>query len=188
MRKSLRALLPLFPPQPKLYDVGPTRGVNAPRRRPSPFAVSPKPLLTRVAVERCERFGAIRRSYRVHDDDQISGAIIGAAIHIHQRLGGGLLESAYDECLGYVLARSGLKVQRQLELPIVFEGHRLNSTYRVDLLVEKRLIVEVKSVERILPVHEAQLRTYLRLSGLDAGLLLNFCVPVMKDGIRRINL
>ena len=75
-----------------------------------------------------------------------------------------------------------------MELPIVFDGHRLNSTYRIDLLIEKQLIVEVKAVERILPVHEAQLRTYLRLSGLGAGLLLNFCVPVMRDGIRRINL
>jgi len=125
----------------------------------------------------------------VHDDhNHISGAVIGAAIHIHQRLGGGLLESAYDECLAWVLGRSGVQVQRQVELPIVFDGHRLNSTYRIDLLIEKQLIVEVKAVERILPVHEAQLRTYLRLSGLGAGLLLNFCVPVMRDGIRRINL
>ena len=122
------------------------------------------------------------------DHDYISGAVIGAAIHVHQRLGGGLLESAYDECLAWVLTRGGVQVQRQLELPIVFEGHRLSATYRIDLLVEKQLIVEVKAVERILPVHEAQLRTYLRLSELGAGLLLNFCVPVMRDGIRRINL
>ena len=125
----------------------------------------------------------------MHDDhNHISGAVIGAAIHIHQRLGSGLLESAYDECLAWVLSRSGLQVRRQLELPIVFEGHRLKSTYRIDLLVDGQFIVEVKAVERILPVHEAQLRTYLRLSGLEAGLLLNFCVPVMRDGIRRINL
>ena len=121
------------------------------------------------------------------DHDHISGAIIGAAIHVHQRLGSGLLESAYDECLTCVLTRAGLKVQQQLELPIVFEGHRLQSTYRIDLLVERQLIVEVKAVEQILPVHQAQLRTYLRLSGLESGLLLNFCVPVMKEGIRRIN-
>ena len=120
--------------------------------------------------------------------DRISGAIIGAAIHIHQRIGGGLLESAYDECLAHVLVRAGMHVQRQLEVPIVFEGRRLRSTYRIDFLVEKLIIVEVKSVERILPVHEMQLRTYLRLCGLEAGLLLNFCVPVMKDGVRRINL
>jgi len=126
---------------------------------------------------------------RVRDTiDRISGAVIGAAIHIHQRLGGGLLESAYDECLGHVLVRAGMEVQRQLELPIVFEGHRLKSMYRVDMLIEKLIIIEVKSVERILPVHEMQLRTYLRLSGLEAGLLLNFCAPVMKDGVRRINL
>ena len=118
----------------------------------------------------------------------MSGAVIGAAIHVHQRLGGGLLESAYDECLAWVLTRAGVRVERQLELPIVFEGHRLKNTYRIDLLVEKLVIVEVKAVERILPVHEAQLRTYLRLSAVEAGLLLNFCVPVMKDGIRRINL
>ena len=106
---------------------------------------------------------------------------------MHQRLGSGLLESAYEECLAWVLTRWGPLVQRQVELPIVFEGHRLTSTYRIDLLIEKQLIVEVKAVERMVPVHEAQVRTYLRLSGIRAGLLLNFCVPVMKDGIRRIN-
>ena len=123
-----------------------------------------------------------------NDHDRTSAAVIGGAIHVHQRLGSGLVESAYDECLAWVLTRSGLLVRRQLELPIVFEGHRLSSTYRIDMLVDEQLIVEIKAVERVLPVHEAQLRTYLRLSGIEAGLLLNFCVPVMKDGIRRINL
>jgi GxxExxY protein len=120
--------------------------------------------------------------------DPITGAIIGAAIHVHQQLGAGLLESAYDESLAWVLTRAGMEIRRQVAVPVVFEGHRLGPVFRIDLLVAEQVVVEIKTVERILPVHEAQVRTYLRLSGLRTGLLLNFLVPVMKDGIRRMSI
>ena len=122
------------------------------------------------------------------DHDALTSTIIGAAIYVHQALGPGLLESTYEECLTWALTKRGLDVRRQLELPIVFEGNRVNAAYRIDIVVEQKLILEIKTVERILPVHEAQLRTYLRLSGLKTGLLLNFLVPVMKDGIRRMSM
>lgn len=129
-----------------------------------------------------------RRSLRAmaEERDPLSGAVIGAAIYIHGKLGPSLLESAYEECLAIVLARRGLACRRQCVLPIVFEGHRVDAAYRIDLIVEDRLIVELKTVDRVLPVHRAQLRTYLRLSGRHVGLLLNFRVAMMKDGITRI--
>ena len=122
------------------------------------------------------------------DHDPLTGTVIGAAIYIHQTLGPGLLESTYEECLTWALTRRKLELRRQVELPIVFEGHRVNAAYRIDIVVEQKLILEIKAVEHVLPVHEAQLRTYLRLSGLKTGLLLNFLVPVMKDGIRRMSM
>ena len=122
------------------------------------------------------------------DHDPLTSTVIGAAIYVHRVLGPGLLETAYDECLTWALSRRDVLVERQQMLPIVFEGYRANAAYRIDLLIEKQLIVEIKAVERILPVHEAQLRTYLRLSGLKTGLLLNFLVPVMKHGIRRMSM
>ena len=122
------------------------------------------------------------------DHDPLTGAVIGAAIYIHDKLGPGILESAYEECMAWVLARRGIALRRQCTLPIVFEGHAIRAAYRIDLLVDDRLIVEVKTVDTILPVHEAQVRTYLRMSGMRVALLLNFRVPVMKHGIRRISL
>ena len=122
------------------------------------------------------------------DHDPLTNTVIGAAIDVHQRLGPGLLESSYEQCLLWALTARDRIVRRQVELPITFEGHRLDAAYRLDLLVDDRLVLEVKTVTRILPVHEAQLRTYLRLSGLKTGLLLNFLVPVMKDGIRRMSM
>jgi len=122
------------------------------------------------------------------DHDPLTSTVIGAAIYVHQKLGPGLLESTYEECLTWALTKRSLEVRRQAELPITFEGHRVNAAYRIDMVVEQTLILEIKTVERILPVHEAQLRTYLRLSGLRTGLLLNFLVPVMKDGIRRMSM
>src|SRR5512140_1837560 len=103
-------------------------------------------------------------------------------------LGPGLLESAYEDCLAWALSSRGVAVHRQRILPVTFEGKEIESAYRIDLLIEGTVIIEIKAVERILPVHEAQLRTYLRLSGLKTGLLLNFQVPVLKDGIRRMSL
>ncbi|NUQ21876.1 MAG: GxxExxY protein [Gemmatimonadaceae bacterium] len=120
------------------------------------------------------------------DYDPLSFLVIGEGIHVHKRLGPDLLESAYEECLGWRLLRCGIRVRRQVVMPLVFEGYRIRAAYRVDMIVAEQLIVEIKCVERFLPVHEAQLRTYLRMSGLKVGLLFNFKTAVLKDGIRRI--
>jgi len=122
------------------------------------------------------------------DHDPLTNTVIGAAIYVHQRLGPGLLESSYEQCLTWALTAREISVRRQVELPVIFEGHRLDAAYRIDLLINESLILEIKTVDRILPVHEAQLRTYLRLSGIRTGLLLNFLVPVMKDGVRRMSM
>jgi GxxExxY protein len=111
--------------------------------------------------------------------------VIGAAIAVHRALGPGLLESTYEACLVYELVELGVAVERQKALPVQYRGVLIDCGYRIDLLVGNEVIVELKSVERILPVHEAQILTYLRLSGFAVGLLLNFNVPLMKDGIRR---
>lgn len=114
--------------------------------------------------------------------------IIGAAIEVHRALGPGLLESAYRRCLAHELAIRGLKVAQEVSLPLEYKGLRLDDTYRLDLLVEDKVIVEVKSVARLEAIHLAQTLTYLRLSRQEVGLLLNFNVPALKDGIRRVSL
>ena len=111
--------------------------------------------------------------------------VIGLGIDVHRHLGPGLLESAYEECLCFELAQAGIPHRRQVPLPIVYKDIRLDYGYRKDIVVENELIVEIKAVERILPVHEAQMLTYLRLSRLRAGLLMNFNNVVLKDGLRR---
>lgn len=116
----------------------------------------------------------------------MTGEIIGAAIDVHRYLGPGLLESAYEECMHIELSERGLQVERQRELPILYKGRRLNAGYRIDLLVNEEVIVELKSVQKIEPIHEAQLLTYLKLAEKRYGLLLNFNVSVMKQGIRRL--
>jgi GxxExxY protein len=121
----------------------------------------------------------------MEERDRITGEIIGAAIEVHRLLGPGLLESTYEECLCRELDLRSVRYQRQLELPVSYKGCQLESGYRIDLLVEDSVVVELKAVESILPVHKAQLLTYLRLSGKSKGLLLNFHEPVMKDGILR---
>lgn len=118
--------------------------------------------------------------------EHVTDAIIGGAIAVHRALGPGLLESAYEACLVFELMDRGLEVWRQLPLPVVYRGVEIDCGYRVDLLVEGSVVVELKAVERLLPLHEAQLLTYLRLSGHHVGLLLNFNVPVMTQGIRRL--
>ncbi len=118
--------------------------------------------------------------------DQISEAIIGAAIEVHKALGPGLLESAYETCLAYEQAERGWPVESQLTLPLIYKGLSLDAGYRLDLLVAKRVIVEIKSVDHLLPVHQAQLTSYLKLSGCKLGLLLNFNVGLLKHGIVRI--
>lgn len=118
--------------------------------------------------------------------NQLTEKIIGAAIEVHRHLGPGLLESAYETCLAYELEQLGLAVERQKPLPLVYKQIRLDQGYRLDLLVEGKVIVEVKVVEQIMPVHEAQVLSYLKLSGRRIGLLLNFNVKLLKDGIHRL--
>ena len=118
--------------------------------------------------------------------DNLTEKVIGAAIEVHRHLGPGVLESAYEECLCWELSQARLIVERQVPLPIAYKGINLEVGYRLDLVVEKQLIVELKTVERLLPIHEAQLLTYLKLSGIKTGLLLNFNSAVLKDGIKRM--
>ncbi len=115
----------------------------------------------------------------------LSREVIGAAIEVHKVLGAGLLESAYEECLCQELKLRGIPFERQVELPIEYKGLKLSAGYRMDIVVDGLLILELKSVEKILPIHEAQLLTYLRMSKTWLGLLINFNVPVLKEGIRR---
>jgi GxxExxY protein len=117
--------------------------------------------------------------------NQITQAIIGAAIEVHRRLGPGLLESAYQECLCRELFERGISFERERALPVEYKGIRLECGYRLDMLVAGEVVVEIKAVEALAPVHEAQLLTYLRLGGWQVGLLINFNVPILKQGIRR---
>ena len=119
-------------------------------------------------------------------ENELSHVVIGCAMKVHSALGPGLLESAYEACLHHELMKSGLRVQAQKPLPLVYESVKLECGYRVDLLVESKLIIEVKSTEALAEIHFAQVLTYLRLSHLRLALLLNFNVVHMKDGIRRI--
>ena len=116
---------------------------------------------------------------------ELTGPVCAAAIDVHRHVGPGLLESAYEECLCHELSLRKLTFQRQVPLPVTYKGARLDCGYRLDVVVENRVLLELKSVDRITPIHEAQLLTYLRLSTLKVGLLLNFNVDVMKDGITR---
>ena len=118
-------------------------------------------------------------------DSVLSDCIIRSAIVVHRQLGPGLLESAYEECLCFELKQSDIAYQRQAPLAVVYKTVRLDCGYRMDVVVEGQLILEIKSVEHLLPIHEAQMLTYLRLSGLKVGLLMNFNSVVLKDGLRR---
>jgi GxxExxY protein len=118
--------------------------------------------------------------------NELSGIIVDAAFQVHSALGPGLLESAYGACLAYELRSRGLNVRTQVDLPIVYKNVQLETGYRIDLLVEEEVIVELKTVTKLLPVHEAQLLTHLRLSQRRLGLLLNFYVALMRDGIKRV--
>jgi GxxExxY protein len=120
------------------------------------------------------------------DLNGITHGIIAAAIEVHRHLGPGLLESAYRECVCYELSQRGLVFSREVNLPLSYKGLKLDCSYRLDLLVEDEIVVELKSVEQTLPVHSAQLLTYLKAANIRLGLLINFNVPVLKDGIRRI--
>jgi GxxExxY protein len=126
---------------------------------------------------------AVRRTIPIN---QVSGAVVSAAMKVHAVPGPGLLESAYQACLAHELRLRGLSVATQVGLPLVYEGERLELGYRIDLLVENLVVVEIKCVEAIHPVHQAQLLSCMRLSGKHVGLLINFCVAQLKDGIKRV--
>jgi GxxExxY protein len=117
--------------------------------------------------------------------NQVTEAVIGAAIEVHKALGPGLLESAYEECLCRELELRGIAYRRQVALPVTYKGIQSDCGYRLDILVENLVVIEIKTVEDVLPIHEAQLLTYLKLGGWQAGLILNFNVPVLKQGIKR---
>lgn len=116
----------------------------------------------------------------------ITGKIVDCAVKVHKELGPGLLESAYEECLYQELLECGVSSIKQVPMPLIYKGRKLDLGYRLDLLVEDKVVIEVKSVESLMPVHTAQLMTYLKLSGCRVGLLINFNVLFLKEGIRRI--
>jgi GxxExxY protein len=120
------------------------------------------------------------------DIGDLTGEVIGAAIEVHKILGPGLLESTYEECLCRELELRKIPYERQKELPIEYKGLNLDCGYRLDILVANRLILELKACESLQPIHEAQLLTYLKLTGIKLGLLINFNVPMLKQGIKRI--
>ncbi len=119
-------------------------------------------------------------------ENEISEKIIGCAIEVHKALGPGLLESAYEECLFYEIRQTGLKVEKQKPLPLIYKEVKLEVGYRLDLVVENKVIIEVKSVEALNDIHTAQVLTYLKISGYKLGLLMNFNVLRVKDGIKRL--
>ena len=118
--------------------------------------------------------------------NNLSGQVIGAAIKVHSALGSGILESAYEACLAYELKQRRIHIESQVALPIIYDGQKIDAGYRIDLLVENSLIVELKAVEMINNIHKTQLLSYLKLSDLRLGLLINFNVPRLKEGIHRI--
>lgn len=128
----------------------------------------------------------IAESAEKREVNQVTQEIIGAAIEVHRALGPGLLESAYEACMVQELLERRLRVERQKALPVVYRGVRLDCGYRIDLLVQGQVVVEVKAVDRLQPIHEAQILSYLKLSGCKVGLLINFNVKLLREGVRRL--
>jgi GxxExxY protein len=122
------------------------------------------------------------------ETDRVAALVVDAAYTVHYRLGPGLLEGVYEACLAHELPKKNLKVERQVFLPVIYDNLRLDAGFRLDLVVENAIVVELKAIEKILPVHKAQLLTYLKLSSFRRGLLINFNVPLIKEGISRIAL
>jgi GxxExxY protein len=120
------------------------------------------------------------------NENQLAGQIIGCAIRVHRNLGPGLLENAYQECLFYELKKEGIYVEKEKYLPLIYDGVEVDCAYRIDLLVEKKVVIELKSVQAIHPLHVAQTITYLRIGGYRLGLLINFNETLLKNGIKRI--
>ncbi len=118
--------------------------------------------------------------------DDLSNKVIGCAISVHRHLGPGLLESAYEQCLAIELSTQDISFELQSELHVQYRGRKIDCGYRIDVLVEDALILELKSVDKLLPIHEAQLLTYMKLAGIRTGLLINFNVSLLKDGIKRM--
>ncbi|MEN6625981.1 MAG: GxxExxY protein [Candidatus Sumerlaeia bacterium] len=121
-------------------------------------------------------------------EEKLSESIIGAAIEVHRALGPGLLESVYEECLCHELKLRGIPFERQIPLPVRYKGATMDCGYRLDVLVDGKIVVELKTVDQVLPIHKAQILTYMRLTSCSVGLILNFNVPVLKDGITRMAL
>ena len=119
-------------------------------------------------------------------ENALTDKVIGAAIEVHRHLGPGLLESTYEECLCYELALAGIKFERQVHLPVEYKGIKLDCGYKMDIVVENTIVVELKTVDILLPIHSAQLLSYLRSSGKPVGLLMNFNVEILKNGIKRM--
>jgi GxxExxY protein len=129
----------------------------------------------------------VKKTGKKMETNEITKTIIGAAIEVHRTLGPGLLESTYEACLFYELDQMGLYVERQVELPVRYKKVSLNVGYKIDLLVENQVIIELKSVKELLPVHTAQIITYLKISNTSKGLLMNFNVAKLIDGVKRIS-
>ncbi|WP_333700539.1 GxxExxY protein [Bacteroides congonensis] len=121
----------------------------------------------------------------MQDINVLTNKVLGLAFEVHTQLGAGLLESTYESCLFYELKENNISVERQKKLPIIYKGFQLDTDYRIDLFIDNQLIIELKSVETLQPVHSAQLLTYMKLSNMKYGLLLNFNVPHLKQGIKR---
>jgi GxxExxY protein len=124
----------------------------------------------------------------MEEQDPLTREVIGAAIEVHKALGPGLLESVYQACLEHELKLRGITCKPQEPLPVIYKGLRLDVDLRMDVFFPEQLVVELKAVEKLLPIHDAQVLTYLRLTKVHTGLMINFCVPVLKDGIRRFAL
>ena len=124
----------------------------------------------------------------IMDINKITEKIIGCAIEVHKELGPGLLESAYEECLFYELQRAGLYAERQAPVPVIYKDIKLNCGYRIDILVENKVIIELKTVDTLIPVHEAQILTYMKFAKIETGLLINFNVTLLKNGLKRFKL
>ncbi|ESQ16531.1 MAG: hypothetical protein N838_05680 [Thiohalocapsa sp. PB-PSB1] len=122
------------------------------------------------------------------EKDPLTGAVIGAAIEVHRHLGPGLLESAYEACLAHELGQQGVGYRLQVPLPVKYKGASLDCGYRIDMVVENRLLLELKAIEQVLPIHTAQILTYMRLASIDTGLLINFNVTRLVDGVQRFKL
>jgi GxxExxY protein len=120
------------------------------------------------------------------EENELSNIVIGCAIEVHRQLGAGLLESAYQECLFYELKSKGLNVKKEVSMPIIYKDIKLDHGYRIDLLIEDKIVIEIKAVDALIDVHTAQILTYMKLGDYKLGLILNFNVPILKNGIKKL--